>query len=65
MGDFFNKHKGVRRLLLLWACCLITYSVVKNHLADTVAVAVIGLLTVVIGFYQWSRNKDDCTTDKP
>lgn len=63
-----NRHKGIRRLLLLWAVALITWSVRYAFIyhpdipPNTVLAlgSVIGLLTVVIGFYQWSRSRDEC-----
>ena len=67
MKDWLEKHKLVRRLTLLWATSLITY-VVYNVVDDlstmtsagaSVVVAIIGILTTVIGFYQYSRGKDD------
>ena len=61
--DFFNKYKGVRRLLLLWACSLVTYAVVVNELSDAFALGVIGLVATSIGFYQWSRGIDDKSKD--
>jgi len=62
----FEDYKAARRLLLFWACWLITYTVVKffenleiiqsHHVTFTVSV--IGILTTVIMFYQWHRGKD-------
>lgn len=66
LDAFFNKHKGARRLLLLWAMCLISWVVVhvvskvteiNGHVA-AIVIAVIGILATVIGFYQWSRSND-------
>ena len=61
-----NQHKLVRRLLLLWAMVMITITLERfwDNLASfanptTVVLAVIGLLSIVLGFYQWSRDKDD------
>lgn len=55
----FNKHKLIRRLLLLWVCWLITHIITSyNDIPHQVAVAAIGLLATVIMFYQWSRDKD-------
>lgn len=66
----FNRHRLVRRLALLWACWLITVTVMRVTAIEalplvtapvaSVVAAVIGLLSVVIGLYQWSRHKDDC-----
>lgn len=66
IGLLFEKYKLARRLLLVWAAGLITYSLVEfwkhlEHISDPAArviIAVLGLLTVVIGFYQWSRERD-------
>ena len=63
----FNQHKLVRRLLVFWAIGLITAVVVvfmhkmgSIQTADaTVIVSVVGLMSLVLGFYQWSRDKDD------
>ena len=65
---FFNRHKGARRSALVWAMCLITVVVLRASDPDTLVAltpasatfltAVIGMLSVVIGFYQWSRDRD-------
>lgn len=63
----FNKHKLVRRLLLLWAVSLITFVLVaytenmgKIQAADaTVIIGVIGILTTVLTLYQVQRHKED------
>ena len=66
--DVVEKHKFFRRLALVWAMCVITwviYRVFGNNPPEikgdtTAALAiVVGLLATVIGFYKWSRNKDD------
>jgi len=62
----FEDYKAARRLLLFWACWLITYTVLKffNNLGIIEAhhiaffVAVIGILMTVVVFYQWHRGKD-------
>lgn len=68
VGTAVVENKGVRRALVLWAACLITwvtYQIFKGDLgAITTAVVaaytvVTGVLGVVIGFYQTGRNKDD------
>jgi nicotinamide riboside transporter PnuC len=67
ISDFFEKHKGARRLTLLWAILLITQTVTSppEYIAHATApgaaiiTAVIGILVTVIGFYQWSRAQDD------
>jgi predicted metal-binding membrane protein len=63
----FNQHKFVRRGLVLWAIFLITLvtlAVFEDVTKITPAVvsalgAITALLTVVLGLYQWSRNKED------
>ena len=67
LDAFFERHKGARRLALLWAMALITYAthaVFSDLGAVTAPVAstygiVVGLLSAVIAFYQWSRAQDD------
>lgn len=69
LDRFFNQHKGMRRLLLVWVCWLITVVVLRvtdiealPHVTGpvaTVVTAVLGLLTVVIGLYQTTRAKED------
>ena len=66
LDDFFNKHKGARRFSLFWAMSLITYIAVSyvrkmgelNETDGIVILGFIGVLTPVIGFYQWHRSKD-------
>ena len=65
---FFNKHKGARRSALIWSMCLITVVVHRASDPETLVAltpssaaflaSVIGILTTVIGFYQWSRDRD-------
>jgi len=66
LGLLFEKYKLVRRLIIAWACWIITTTIWRffddastSSAAATVTVAVIGLLGIVIGFYQWSRDNDD------
>lgn len=67
IGRLFNQHKLVRRLLVLWAICLITtvtFKVFNNISEITPAVSaalgtITALLTVVVGLYQWSRTRED------
>jgi uncharacterized membrane protein HdeD (DUF308 family) len=61
----FNEHKLVRRLLLLWVVWFITKTIdqffaLPEHAEHTasVVIAVVGLLTIVIGLYQWDRARD-------
>lgn len=68
----FPNNKFFRRLALVWALCLITFAVVKTFVAPpnipggtvTALTAVIGLLATVIGFYQWSRKRDEERREK-
>lgn len=69
IGKLINEHKLIRRMVLLWACWLITVVVLRvtepsvlqhvNGAVATIATAVIGILATVISFYQWSRHKED------
>lgn len=63
----FNRHRLVRRLTLAWAVALITWTVwfvftkqpdIKEGTAAALA-TVVGILTVVVGFYQWDRRQAD------
>lgn len=62
----FEEYKFARRALLVWAMGLITYCVVKvfenlaliNKDVSLFLVAVVGLLTIVLTFYQRSRERD-------
>ena len=67
LDSFFERHKGARRLLLLWAMVLITYAT-HAMFSDvtqitgpsvTAYATVTGLLSAVVGFYQWSRARDE------
>lgn len=67
LDALFNRHRLVRRLTLLWAVLLITWAVwyvftkqpdIKEGTAAALA-TVVGILTVVIGFYQWDRRQSD------
>ena len=68
MKTLFEEHKLVRRLTLGWAVWLITVVVLRvtqpEYLSDvngataTIVTAVIGLLTTVIAFYQWTRHQE-------
>jgi len=63
----FEKHKFVRRSLVYWAATIITlatYAVFSTPTEITAASAtalatVTGVLTAVIGFYQWDRKQDN------
>jgi hypothetical protein len=68
MKDLVEKHRLVRRLLLVWAAWLITVVVLRvtepevlehvNGPVATVVTGVLGILATVIAFYQWSRQRD-------
>lgn len=63
-----NEQKLFRRLVLLWACVLITVVVLRvtslealplvSGAVASVVAAVIGILATVIAFYQWHRQQD-------
>lgn len=69
LDALFERHKFVRRAALAWACWLITVVVLRvtdpavfvqvNAAGATIVTAVVGILTAVIGLYQWCRSKDD------
>jgi hypothetical protein len=55
----FNKHKLMRRATMFWCMGLITYITVNNPDMDTGNfTAVIGLMTIVVGLYQWDKARD-------
>ena len=63
----FEKHKLVRRLLVLWSVSLLTWGILKvfsdltlvTAAVTTALATVTALLTAVLGFYQWSREHED------
>lgn len=67
--DLANRQRLFRRLVLIWAMTIITYVIYvvadPNLLIQigaagaTVVTGIIGILTTVIGFYQWHRQQDD------
>ena len=69
INRLMNNQKLFRRIVLIWAmtilniwsCFLMDVSLLISIGAAgaTVVTAVFGILTTVIGFYQWHRNKDD------
>ena len=78
MNSFFracdkalNEQKAVRRLLVLWAVCLITWVTVQlftvpaeiTTAAATAFGLVTAILTAVITHYQWSRKNEDQSKD--
>lgn len=76
LNKAFNEHKMARRLLLLWAVWLITVVTFRVFPTDnrvvpdipsgtaTVFSIVVGLLATAIGFYQWSRSREDKLNNK-
>lgn len=64
-----NKQMLFRRLVLMWAMLILTYVIYIvaeptlliqiGAAGATVVTAIIGILTTVIGFYQWHRQQDD------
>ena len=69
IDNLVEQHKAVRRLLVLWAAIMITYVtheivLVMRYMKEvtgpvtTFYLGVTALLTAVIAFYQWSRDKD-------
>ena len=68
MVNFINKHKIVRRLLLVWAVTIITIVLLRATepevlkaitTAGGVVVSVtVGILATVLGLYQHHRSKD-------
>lgn len=68
----FNKHRLVRRVIILWALWIITkviFTALDNWTTMTsttnafVAI-VVGLLATAIAFYRWSRSNEDSETVK-
>lgn len=64
IDDLFNKHKFVRRIIVFWALAVITWAIwhtfprLESSNLLSAFLAVVGLLSVAIGFYQWLRNRD-------
>lgn len=65
IGLLFEQHKLARRVLLFWAMYYIGMSINRfwENLSvftgrESIVLAIIGLLTIVLGFYQWSRERD-------
>ena len=69
LGRQINGNRLFRRLVLMWACWLVTVVALRATEADVlktatgaagvIVTAIIGILATVIGFYQWHRQKDD------
>lgn len=68
LDRLFERHKFVRRVMVLWACWLISVILLRVFTPEmlplvtgsvaTVITAVIGILATALGFYQWSRNHE-------
>ncbi len=67
LSKLANHQRLFRRLVLVWACMLITWVVVRTWIdppdispgtAGALA-TVVGILATVVGFYQWHRKADD------
>lgn len=64
-----NRQKLFRRLILVWAIGLVTLVVLRATEPDvlssatgagaTIVTAAIGILTTVVGLYQWMRQRDE------
>ena len=60
IGNAINEHKAVRRILITWAVILITIAALHPEwYSDAKFLGIVGLLTTVIAFYQWTRSKED------
>ncbi len=63
----FNRHKFVRRVMVVWAMATITWTtwmLFRDASLITPASAAayatnVGLLATVLGCYQWGRNNED------
>lgn len=68
-NELANRQMLFRRMVLVWAMTVITYVIfiVADHqlliqigaAGATVVTGIIGILTTVVGFYQWHRQQDD------
>jgi predicted metal-binding membrane protein len=67
LDALFEKHKFVRRTLVFWSVSLITWVTLQmftdialiNEASATAYTVLVGALGVVLGFYQWMREKDN------
>ena len=66
--DLVEKHKLVRRSVLIWAVWLITYVTLRvfgetppviSEFTATAFGIVTAILATAIGFYKWSRHKEN------
>ncbi len=63
IDKLFNKHKLVRRMLIIWApiiISIVTYRVFWHTKGELTGeyIALIGILATIINFYIWSRGRD-------
>lgn len=74
LSNLVENRKLVRRLLVLWAVSLITFVTLEvvtvlgrmSEITGAVTsfyLGVTALLTAVVAFYQWSREKDDAARE--
>lgn len=68
MKENFPNNKFFRRIALVWAMLVISWTIWRVFGPDSPDISagtaaalatVVGILTVVIGFYQWSRGRDN------
>lgn len=69
ISTLFEEHKLARRIMLFWAMWIITVMAYRrsdpklmasgNGMTPEEFITIVGLLSIVIGFYQWSRSKDE------
>jgi hypothetical protein len=69
LHNIVEKHKGVRRLALLWGIVIVTIVILRVTEPEvivqigmggaTIVTAVIGILGTVLGLYQYHRHEDD------
>jgi len=70
--DLVERHKLVRRLLLVWAVGIITYASIRTYeqldMITTQVVSLygltVGILSTVIGVYFHDRHKEDTQGEK-
>lgn len=66
--DFLEKYKVVRRLVMIWACALISYGTAihfKSGQAGSASyIALVGILSTVVGFYFKKRYDEDEDANK-
>ena len=62
--SLFNKHKFIRRIIVLWFMWLASWTAYKvvpklegSHAVSALAI-IIGIFSVITGFYMYLRDKD-------